>query len=281
MTLSLLLLAAVLAADSSADEAAEKLRRAEVAKLAPAKAKQVEMLVGKEKAKTKLHVEPLLRWSNPTAGSVHGEVYLWSHQGRPAAVASIYRWWHPHKDSTFEVVSVCESPLKATEDEKLLWESPEAGLKFQALPDAPAPDARPAARLTQMRTLARRFTAVLADKRNGDEVRRELRLLNQPVHRYSSVEQHVIDGALLAFVETTDPEVWLLLEAVAEGERKSWRFALARMNADAMEVALDGKPVQSWPKIVQPWKYRSAPYTLLGFDPSLVKLDELLPPATK
>jgi hypothetical protein len=275
MTLSCLLLLAVLAADPSGDEAEEKLRRAEVAKLAPAKAKQIEMVVGKDAEKTKLLTEPLLRWSNPTAGSVHGEVYLWSHQGRPAAVASIYRWWHPHKDSNFEVVSLCESPVKAIENEKLLWESPEAGVMFAALPAAPVPDQRPAARLTQMRTLARRFSAELADKRNGDEVRRELRLLNQPVHRYSSAEQGVIDGALLAYVETTDPEVWLLLEAVEERGSRSWRFALARMNADAMEVALDGKPVQSWPKIVQPWKYRSAPYTLLGFDPSLVKVEPM------
>jgi hypothetical protein len=92
------------------------------------------------------------------------------------------------------------------------------------------------------------------------------------VYRYASEEDHVVDGALFALVEVTDPEVWVLLEARRDGERLAWHYALARMNADAIEVRLDDKLAERWPKIVDPWRYRQALYTLLGFKPELVKI---------
>lgn len=266
------LLLATLAADDPAVSADDNARRAAVARLAPAKAKQLEVLAGQEPVKTALVEKPLLRWSNPTAGSVFGEVYLWTVSERPVAIASIYRWYHPFKDSTVEVVSLTEQPVQAKERDKLLWEAPTAGVTFRPLPKATLPAATAAARLGQMRALAREFAAELADSRSRERVARELRLLNQPVHRYAHESSGLVEGALFAFVETTDPEAWLLLEAVKSGETTSWRYAVARMNADELKIKHDGQQVAEWPKIVQPWRYRTAPYTLFGFDPEQVKL---------
>ena len=68
--LTLVLLTAALASDpGDPNSAQETARRNEVARLAPAKAKQVEMHVGEPGEKAELRAEPLLRWSNPTAGS--------------------------------------------------------------------------------------------------------------------------------------------------------------------------------------------------------------------
>src|SRR4051794_13353454 len=121
---ALLLILAVIPCDLAADEEAqlESTRRTEVAALAAAKARQVEMLVGDKQDKAELHKEPLLRWSNPTAGSVHGEVYLWSLHNRPVAIASIYRWYHPFKDSTFEVASLSPLKVEARENKQQFWE---------------------------------------------------------------------------------------------------------------------------------------------------------------
>jgi len=270
----LLIIALALAAEpGEADSALEVTRRNEVAKLASAKAQQIEMTVGVEGQTAKLRKEPLLRWSNPTAGSVHGEVYLWSHQGRPVAIASIYRWYHPFKDSTFEVVATTPLAVEAREKKQLLWEAEPGALEFQPLPDAAQPAKTLAARLNQMRQLARRFSARLEDKRAGEVVERELRLLNQPVHRYESDANQVIDGALFSLVEVTDPEVWILLEAVEKEGKQFWQYAIARMNADACEVRLDDKPLKRWEKIIDPWRIHKAPYTLLGFKPENVKLE--------
>ncbi|HZN34032.1 MAG TPA: hypothetical protein VFB80_09445 [Pirellulaceae bacterium] len=270
--LTLLLLQMLAAADEPASD--DQQRREAVARLAPAKAKQMNVLVGdQEPVQAALVEKPLLRWSNPTAGSVFGEVYLWTSRERPVAIASIYRWYHPFKDSTVEVVSLSSRPVQAREGEAALWQSPADGVTWQKLASAPRPAETANARLGQMRSLAREFSAELADQRSGEQVARELRLLNQPVHRYASPESGVIDGALFAFVETTDPEAWLLLEAAAQEGQTGWRFALARMNADELRIKRGGELAAGWSKIVQPWRYRSAPYTLFGFDPDQVKIE--------
>jgi hypothetical protein len=83
----------------------------------------------------------------------------------------------------------------------------------------------------------------------------------------------VIDGALFALVESTDPEVWVIVEAVKKEEGSCWQYALARMNADACQVRLGDKVVQQWDKIIQPWRYKAASYTLWGFKPEDVKVE--------
>jgi hypothetical protein len=279
MSSLLLAIALLTVEDSSAPDGQERQRQQEVAALAPAKAKLLEIVAisgksGQAPVKANLHENPLLRWSNPTAGSVYGEVYLWSMEDRPAAVASIYRWYHPFQDSTVEIVSLSSHLLEGREKETLAWQSSAAGVAFKPLPKAPAVANSKGTRLGQMRTLARSFSAELMDKRGGEEVRRKLRLLNQPVYRYESPKNGVVDGAMFALVEVTDPEVWLIVEAAKEGDTTRWQYALARMNADALEIRLDGAIVASWPKIVDPWRNRRAPYTLFGFDPTLVPLEK-------
>jgi hypothetical protein len=265
---------ALLATDEPAAD--DQQRREAVARLAPAKAKQLELQVaGEPPAKAVLVERPLLRFSNPTAGSIFGEVFLWTAEERPIAIASIYRWYHPLKDSTVEIVTVTDRQVTAREGERVLWQAPAGGVSFRNLTTAPVPAATAITRLGQMRTLAREFIAELSDQRSGERVVRELRLLNQPVHRYANPTTGLVDGALFAFVETTDPEAWLLLEAVKSGEATAWRYSLARMNADVIKIKRGDQTVAEWSKIVDPWRYRTAAYTLFGFDPDLVKI----PPA--
>jgi hypothetical protein len=258
------------------DEAAgdvERQRQEEVAALAPAKAKALVVLVGEQQTKASLRAEPLLRWSNPTAGSVHGEVFLWHVEGRPVAAASIFRWYHPYKDVTIEIVSLSPSSVSASEGKEVLWDSRSAGVTFHELTGAPAPATARGGRLSQMRAAARRFEARLKDERGGERVERQLRLLNQPIHRYESAKQGVIDGALFALAEVTDPEVVVMIEAVKAGDSRKWRYALARMNNHELEVRLDGKAVQTFRHIDGPWKDRTASYRLFTFDPAAVKVE--------
>lgn len=247
--------------------AVERERQEGVARMAPIKARALDVLVGEAGAdKAALHGEPLLRWSNPTVGSVYGEVFLWHVEGRPAAVASIYRWFHPYHDSTLEIVSLSPKAVVVREGEAVDWDCRSAGVTFQpATIAAPAPNRL--ARLAQMRAFARRFAAELSDERGGERTTRQLRLLNQPAYRYESPRQNVIDGALFAFAEATDPEAWLMIEATGKGNTLSWRYALARMNSDELQVRLDGAVVQTWAHIDQPWNDRKSSYTLFTFEP--------------
>ena len=255
----------------------EAERREAVARLAPAKAQSLEVRVGQgEGTISKLHPEPLLRWSNPTAGSVYGEVFVWQADGRPVAIASIFRWYHPFKDGTVEITSLSTQPLTARDGGKVEWECKSPGVNFQKLPQVAAAASASGARLAQMRALARRFAAELQDTRSGEQVGRKLRLLNQPLHRYESPQHGIIDGALFALAEVTDPEVIIIIEAARDGDSPLWRYASARMNNHELEVRLDDKVVQTWPRIDAPWKDRRSSYTLFSFDPQTVKTDEPL-----
>jgi hypothetical protein len=201
-------------------------------------------------------------------------VFLWTVEGRPVAVASIYRWYHPYRDATVEFVSLSQQPVSAKDGNEPVWQSQTPGVMFSPLEGAPKPAPSAAVRLTQMKALAREFSAELLDERGGEQVTRQLRLLNQPLHRYSSPASGAADGALFAFVEGTDPEAWLLIEATQGQGQSTWSYALARMNADALQIRRQRRVIQSWPAIHQPWRNRKAPYTFYSFDPSRVAMSK-------
>ncbi len=105
----------------------------------------------------------------------------------------------------------------------------------------PAADAN--ARLRQFKTLVKRFSSyqIFAPKQQ----REELRLLVQPLYRYSDLENGVRDGALFAFALGTNPEVLLFLEARdEEGGKPAWYYGLARRGSTAeVHGLLDDKDV--------------------------------------
>jgi hypothetical protein len=76
-----------------------------------------------------------------------------------------------------------------------------------------------------MRVLSREFRAFLDTKRQS-----ELRLLTQPLYRYETQRSDLTDGALFAFVQTTDPEVLLVIEARPLEGKPTWHYGLARMS---------------------------------------------------
>jgi hypothetical protein len=67
-------------------------------------------------------------------------------------------------------------------------------------------------------------------------------MLSQPIFRYASPAKYVVDGAMFVFVEGTDPEAYLLIEATGK-ETTTWQFALARMNIVEFEGRYQGKTV--------------------------------------
>jgi hypothetical protein len=94
-----------------------------------------------------------------------------------------------------------------------------------------------------MRDLAREFKASF----NLPSNKTELRQLTQPLYRYESKRPELLDGALFAFVQSTDPEVLLLLEAsrASETEPATWRYALARMSMVNLRAERQGQEIWS------------------------------------
>lgn len=198
-----------------------------------------------------------------------GEVYVWTDNGRPAVVASLFRWFSVKWGDTLEVCSLVDGPVSGRLRDVRVWAPTDPGLQFKLISEADAVAKSSPARLVQMRRMANVFVAELADTRStGARVNRQLRLLNQPIFRYPppTEKSEYVDGALFTFVEGTDPEVLLLIEATkVEGEDK-WRYGLARMNRDALVVKYRETTVWTAPHIADVLNRPRDPYAAFCLD---------------
>ncbi len=186
-----------------------------------------------------LRLEPksVLRWTNPGTQRVYGDVFLWTLDGRPEVVMSLFKVWEPPRGLHAEMHSLSPGEVTAERNDAVFWRPPQSGIVYKDVPDSAAPADSAVRRLQQMRNLARDFSAELVDQRvNESGERQVLRLLPQPIYRYESTDPEVIDGALFAIVLGTDPEVFLVIEARRIKDDVRWRYALARMNSDEMVV---------------------------------------------
>ena len=211
--------------------------------------------------KIELRAKPILKWSNPSEGALFGSVVLWTVEGRPEAVGSLYRWYDEKREFHAELKSLSTHPLKAVRDEEPIWDTGRADVAFRELARESAPADKDTRRTQQMREIARRFAAELVHPSKGRNV---LRLMPQPVYRYEKLPEKVLDGALFTFVQGTDPEVFLLIEAEKTDEGGRWRYALSRMNMYELHVKLDDKEVWNVREMVPNDLFDGkGPYTIL------------------
>lgn len=193
-------------------------------------------------ATTPLPPLSVLRWTNAPRGQ-EGEptLLLWAEAGRPVALSSVYPW---AGSLVYDCVSLSRGPgLTVKESGRTVWSPTTPGVTFKAIPDAPAPAANPAARLSQMKLLADRFKVTMTGLKVDLSDREEMRLLPKPIYRYApaagqTAPADLIDGAVFAFVQGTDPEAVLLLEAVRSEGRPAWQFAFGRATSAGLIARL-------------------------------------------
>src|SRR4051794_6904411 len=197
---------------------------------------------------------PVIRWRNVARGQ-EGEAMMvvWPHNGRPVAMASIYPW---NGSMTHEFDSLSrDSKVIARDQGRVIWSPASAGVEFKEVPNAPKPAKSPAERLRQMKAIAAGFKATMTGWSGDNSDREELRLLPRPLYRYDLAEAKapeppLTDGGLFAYVQGTDPEVVLVLEAVGPGDRADWQYALVRATSGGLEVKLGDRVV--WTARKQP-----------------------------
>ena len=231
-----LVLAPLAAADEpSAPSDAEKALRHKWQGVYLEIAQSLEMCSGE--TKLTLHDKPLLFYTNPVrATDQHGTIFLWTDQGRPAVFGSVWsalnRTDTSLRNITHEWHSLVEEPdVQAVRGGQTDWTSGEPGVAWQTLADSPAPASSRAARLVQMRTLARGLAVSITA-----ESETELRLMTQPLYRYPEKSAGAIDGAIFVYSLATDPELILLVEASEPADKSEYRIACARFGNLAMAV---------------------------------------------
>jgi hypothetical protein len=82
---------------------------------------------------------------------------------------------------------------------------------------------------------------------------------------YRSPESIEEDLALFVFVQGTDPECVLLLEATAGA---TWRYALARQTKWGLKAKLDGQPIWERAPNHRPQADRDTPFLVLPQRPT-------------
>ncbi len=195
--------------------------------------------------KLELRPEPIYVWTNAVLGQ-DGSVFVWTWQGRPEAIGSIFSFRAQVKGKRgimHEFHSVSTATLVPQRQSPNLWE-PHSGFDLKTLPEAPEPADNTRQRLFQLRELARSFTAKSIDVNSRTW---ELRLLPQPLFRYQSAELDILDGALFAFVSSagTDPEVIVMLEAHGGKNAPVWKYGVCRFSNANLYVKYKDQDVWS------------------------------------
>ncbi len=195
--------------------------------------------------------QPVLRFGDIPRANDKGSVWIWQRDGRPQAIMELYRG-ADGRSWAYVVHSLSDEALRAEFGAGApTWNPPAAGIKWATLPEAPAPADRPLVRARQIKDLSQKFTAhEFWDPNNS---RYELRLLVQPVHKYTGAASSPVDGAVFLLCHETNPEVVLLIEADQEsGGGGRYRYALARLGHAELHVAFDKKEVWEQPRVANP-----------------------------
>ncbi len=200
--------------------------------------------LSKEAGRTaKLVEKPVFRYSDELRRIEDAGIWLWNDRGRPVAAMKVERyqsgrfpipWLYCFTSLSSELVDAEWTTAKP-------FHAKQPGVKWQALSDDPAMTR--AARLVQMRDIARRFSVeLLRDAAGTDRV--QMRLLTRPLFRCDETSE-VLDGAVFGFTGTgTNPDVLLLLDLPPKG---GWRFGIAGMTAEGARVTLTEKVVAEIP----------------------------------
>jgi hypothetical protein len=266
----------LLVSSFSAGLAQEEPRAKQQLELMQAAVGSLESEASELKTKDALMVasKPLLRYSDPTRGLMRkgtanvlldATVWRLGTEGRPTALVTVEIYQAPDKSRilAYEFLSLSEAKFALKhKTERVRWDATGSALTLKELPDAPKPAATAAARLAQMRQLARRFAA--KERLNKESI--ECRLLAQPIDRYQSAADKIVDGAIFAYANGTNPELGVVLES--DGEH--WQYGIIRLTSAESSVTLDGQQVAAFeafnPRGRTDGSYHNAAYRLEAND---------------
>lgn len=184
-----------------------------------------------------LEIGAKLRWDNNSRGSESGLTAVYVRHGRPEAVVCVYPW---SGRLVHDFGSLSRERVAGRHENQVFWETDRPGVEFRPIPDAEPPAQSRAARLRQLKQLARtRFAGTLVGWKADDSDRQELRLLPRPLYRYEPSTEGTLDGAVFAFAMGVDPELLLLLEAVSDSSGPHWEYAFVRRTSGELQGRLD------------------------------------------
>ena len=200
----------------------------------------------------KFAAKPIFRYTDPARNYVAAAVWKLGDEGRPRAVITteLHRQFYGSPRIVYEYLSLTPTKFTATGGD-IRWAPEGTTLEFKPVPGTQAPDESPQRRLLQLRAIAKRFAG---EELVGKE-KCELRLLPQPIDRYTPSSADRADGAIFIAAFGTNPEAVLFIES----DGKAWNYAAGRLaGASTISLTIDG--ATAWEGA--PVRYGSnSPYT--------------------
>lgn len=194
-----------------------------------------------------LQPQPVLTTSNPTRGDGHeGSMTLWLNHGRPAVAVAIFEWGGR---VVHEVDALARTGGLAAESRTgQRWVPEGSEVEFRVIPDVPPPSESAPRRRLELKDLAKLFSVTMLGFNEDNSDREELRQLPRAIYQYeldrsAATNKGVIDGAVFAFAQATDPEALLIIEAIEAQNSRRWEYALVRSTAGGLEGRLRGDVV--------------------------------------
>lgn len=187
---------------------------------------------------------PVFRWAAPTTqNEFNGVIFVWTRQGRPEALGSIWSVASKRKRGQRNIAhtfhSMSQQPLLANRKGQALWHPEQPGLKLKPIPGAPAPAETSTQRRLQIRALSREFSAVQILRTKVEP----LEMLPRPLYEYDSGD---VSGALFTFLRDWDPEVMLLIESRQTEAGPRWHFEGLRFCMLSARIDHRGQEVWSY-----------------------------------
>lgn len=205
---------------------------------------RLESVAGGQSRGVELLPDSLLNFNDPAGRTLGGSLWAWGGPGRPLAVLELskmgprpglVRW-------VDGVTSLSHGRIVATWEDGQRWQSTAPGLTMRPVPDAAVPAESNPERLRQMKAIARKF--LLREATGPIRGKIQLRLLPNPIHRYSDAGSGQRDGAVFVFASGTNPEALLVVEAQSAGRPDlGWHYGLARVTGGALAADMGGREV--------------------------------------
>jgi hypothetical protein len=209
----------------------------------------VEVLTDGTWSRVKRVEKPLLYYGDPTRAHDRGSVWAWGEKGRPVALVELFQNVRDRQRWVFTVCNTSGRRVRASRAGAAWWAENDSATELKDIPGAPAPAADPAQRQRQLKLLAQRFTG--HEFWDPNNTRYDLRRLDRPLHAYRDEAAGLLDGALFALTNGTNPEIMLFVEARADpkgGPKAAWQFAVGRLADAELHVEFDGRGVFTAPR---------------------------------
>ena len=187
---------------------------------------------------------PVFRHDAPSRNSDDvGGVWVWTDEdGRPVVIGTVFGWTSGENTRSVlhEFHTLSTEPIEAVWRDRDVW-TPQEGVEFKPVPDAPVPDASAARRRLQMRQIARRFSAHTIDHRGQ---RWQLRLVSRPVYEWDSEDSDErLGGAVFVICQDTNTDVVVYIEARKTKDGAEYAYACGSFADWEAHAELDGQEV--------------------------------------